>query len=113
MEFKNEIAKKEWSTFKINNQDFYGKGVVDFSERWAELMENQISNGKLLHEIAKEAEKKADTDGITGFMYGSAVNALSQAWKHGDVLKAWHNGKYMYEGEGVVNPAILSLGKDD
>lgn len=113
LNFKNEVAKKEWDISRSNNQDSYGKGVVDFCERWANLMEMQITNGKKLTEIASDTEKEADTDGITGFMYGCAIDTLSQVWKYGDELKAWHNRKYMYEGEGVVNPVILSMDKDD
>lgn len=113
MDFKNEKAKKEWDTFKCNNQDFYGKGVVDFCERWAELMEKQITSGKKLTEVSDATEKEADADGITGFMYGCAIDVLSQTWVYGEDLKAWHNGKYMYKGDGVVNPAILTVGKDE
>lgn len=52
----------------------------------------------------------ADTEGITGFMYGCAVNILAHVWEHGEELRRWHNGEYDYDGDGVVNPAILTVG---
>lgn len=113
MKFKNEQMEKEWQEFRNNNQDPYGYGAVSFAERWAELMETELEKGKILTDIAKKTEDQADTEGITGFMYGAAVNALSHAWKHGEALKDWHNRKYSYDGDEVVNPAIMSIGKKD
>lgn len=47
--------------------------------------------------------------GITGFMYGCAINLLSARWKYGEDLKIYHNSKYNYSGDGVVNPAVFSI----
>ena len=58
---------------------------------------------------ARSEPRKADTEGITGFMYGCAVNILSQCWEYGEVLRKWHNKEYDYEGDGVVNPAIMTV----
>ena len=55
-------------------------------------------------------DKIIDIAGITGFMYGCAVNALSQLWEYGEELRKWHNKEYNYNGDGVVNPAILTVG---
>lgn len=66
---------------------------------------------KTIMENADHLSHEADTEGITGFMYGCAVNILSQCWEHGEELRKWHNKEYDYEGEGVVNPAILTVGK--
>jgi len=49
--------------------------------------------------------------GTTGFQYGCIVNLLSQVWIFGDQLKEWHNRKYDYKGDGVVNPAIIYIDK--
>ena len=69
---------------------------------------------KVIVDNAEKLSREADTEGITGFMYGCAVNILSRVWKYGDELRMWHNGKYDYQGEGTVNPAILTVGgKDD
>ena len=102
-----------WQTGLDNNQDFYGSGVYDFAARWADLMEADIEAvGDAQKAIVANAEKRsseADTDGITGFMYGCAVSILSQAWEYGEILRKWHNREYGYEGDGCVNPAILTI----
>lgn len=44
-------------------------------------------------------------------MYGCAVNILAQCWKYGEELRKWHNKEYNYNGNGVVNPAVLTIKK--
>lgn len=64
-----------------------------------------------LADCVKQYDKhEADTEGITGYMYGCAVSILSQCWKYGEYLRKWHNKEYNYDGDGVVNPAILTIG---
>lgn len=41
--------------------------------------------------------------------YGCAVNILSSVWKYGEELRVQHNSKYNHNGEGVVNPAVLTI----
>ena len=97
-----------------NNLDPYGHAVYTFAERWAELMEKEIeATGNPSKSITENAERliqEADTEGITGFMYGCAVSVLADCWEYGEILRKWHNKEYHYEGNGVVNPAILTLG---
>ena len=71
-----------------------------------------IAEGKTVAEIADQTSKNCDIDLITGFMYGCAVNALSQCWTYGEELRKWHNNDYGYEGDGVVNPAVLTVNVD-
>lgn len=107
MEFKN---KEIWDkAVEVNKDDFYGKGIIDFANRWALLMEAEIAKGFKVADIAHETSNKADTDGITGFMYGMAVTLLSESWKYGDELAAWHNNKYNHKGDGIANPAVVII----
>ena len=55
------------------------------------MMEERIANGEKIEDIAKELSHKADTEGITGFMYGCAVSILLQCWEYGEELRRWHN----------------------
>lgn len=103
--------EKDFEQFVKVNNDPYSLGVVRYTERWAELMEKEIANGANLVDIAQRTSDEADTEGITGFMYGCAVSALSHLWEHGEELRKWHNKEYNYEGDGVVNPAIITIGK--
>lgn len=107
-----------WTKFVENNsKDPYSNGVVVFAERWARLMQQEMDNGAKLEDIATSASHEADVDGITGFMYGCAVNVLTHCWKHGEVLRRWHNldtqlgdeGETANESGGVLNPALLSV----
>ena len=83
-------------------------GIVRYAERWSQMMEQGIKDGASVAEVAERTKYSADTEGITGFMYGQAVNLLCHYWKHGEELRQWHNQKYHYSGEGIVNPAILT-----
>ena len=102
--------EKDFNNFvEINSKDGYSYGVVKFMKRWADLMEKEIEKGAKVADIADKTERQADTEGITGFMYGCAVGALSQFWEYGEELRKWHNKEYNYEGDGVVNPAIITV----
>jgi hypothetical protein len=111
MSFKD---KELWEKGLGNNQDPYGKAIYAYAELWACTMEHEMEKNKAsVKDVAEQASKDADTDGITGFMYGAAVSVLSDTWEHGEELRKWHNGEYNHEGDGVVNPAIITVGKND
>lgn len=116
MEFKDLEAQALWAErVKINDVDLYSKATIDYARAWAELMEQKISEGAELEDIANQTSHDADTDGITGCMYGCAVAELSHVWKHGERLRKWHNLAIQIKDEGekaniagsVLNPAIL------
>ena len=65
---------------------------------------------KCFADNADRLSREADTEGITGFMYGCAVSILSKCWVYGEYLRKWHNKEYGYDGDGVVNPAIMTVG---
>ena len=114
MNIKNgkEQEYKDWYDKIL---DGFGHACFTFAERWAELMEKAMMNSEYtpMEVIIKRADSlssAADTEGITGYMYGCAVNILSQCWEYGEELRRWHNKEYNYEGDGVCNPAILTIG---
>lgn len=115
MELKDKQAWNEW--WEANRDNGYGQAVMEYTERWANLMEQALEQGAQLEDIADSTSHDADTDGITGFMYGCAVTILSRCWIHGEKLRRWHNLKSQIhdEGEranetgGVLNPALLNL----
>ncbi len=104
-----------WKEGLANNSDPYGSGVYRYAEKWADLMEKEMASGKKLEDIAEVTSHAADTEGITGFMYGCAVSILSSVWFYGESLRRWHNkdvqlgteGDEANESGGVLNPAIL------
>lgn len=109
---------EEYKAGLANNTDTYGAEIYRYAESWADLMEAQMKEGKLLSDIAEATSREADTSGITGFMYGAAVAVLSAFWRHGEDLRKWHNldcqigdeGEKANETGGVLNPALLSVG---
>lgn len=100
---------KAWMDYVNKNQDEYGKCCVDYARDWGRLMQYYIHRGETVAQCADRASHELGWYGITGFMYGCAVQMLSQCWKYGEELRKWHNKEYNHEGDGVVNPAILTI----
>ena len=107
MEFK---SKSDWEIGLSKNKDGYGSCIYEYAEGWAKLMQAEMLEGKKLEDIAEKTSHEMGFLGITGFMYGAAVSVLSHCWLHGEKLRKWHNKEYNHEGDGVVNPAILTIG---
>lgn len=108
---------ERWAAFVAANTDGYGGACVSYAERWARVMEGRIAQGATVAGCAKDASHLADTEGITGFMYGCAVSMLAEVWQHGEELRQWHNRDTQigHEGDeankngGVLNPALLNI----
>jgi hypothetical protein len=111
--------QENWDKWVEGNKDGYGSAIIRYAEAWANIMEIKMGGGEKIEDIAKEASHTADTEGITGFMYGAAVHVLFTSWEHGDELRRWHNldtqigneGEKANENGGVLNPAVLNIGK--
>lgn len=106
-----EQRYKDWYNKQSNS---YGRACFTYAERWAEMIEVMIKEpGDAMNIISTNANRlshDADVEGITGFMYGCAVSILTQFWVYGEELRKWHNERYNYDGDGVVNPAVMSIG---
>lgn len=115
MQVNDQAVYDDW---KSKNTDPYGAAGFRYLEAWANLMEARIAVGEKLQDIAEATSHEADTEGITGFMYGCAVSVLSKCWVHGEALRRWHNKKTQIGNEGdlandnggVLNPALLNIG---
>ncbi len=112
IKFGKEQDYQDWYN---KNLDPYGHACFTYAERWAEMLEELIENSsdepiKVIVENANRTSHEADVSGITGFMYGMSINILSHCWEYGEELRKWHNKEYNYDGDGVVNPAILTIG---
>jgi hypothetical protein len=111
-----EGREQVWNEYKEKNTDLYGAGIVSYAEDWANLMEREMAKQPstniedVIVKYAEPTSREADTDGITGFMYGASVKVLSDVWEYGEILRKWHNKEYNYNGGGVVNPAIITIG---
>ena len=115
MKFKNE---SDWKEGLAKNVDPYGAAIYVYAEAWANLMEELMADGQTVEACAKKASDDANTDGITGFMYGAAVSVLAHCWEHGEELRRWHNldaqigneGEKANESGGTLNPGIVNIG---
>lgn len=110
---------------KANASDAYSYCCCRYAAAWASLMESRGELGSTpsaetalkIAKIAKACSHDADTEGITGFMYGAAVSMLAKFWVHGEALRRWHNSDTQIAGEGdranesggVLNPALLNI----
>lgn len=110
-------SEKEYQDWYDKNDNAYGRACLEYAERWANLLEEEIGTStdmeeveKIIEENAKRLSHKTDTEGITGFMYGCAVSFLADCWKYGEFLRQWHNKEFHYSGNGVINPSVLYLG---
>lgn len=106
-----EGKEKEYKDWYDKNSDGYSRACFTYAERWAEMMEEKIEESsddimKVIVDNAFKFSMEADEE----VMYGCAVSILSQCWKYGEYLRKWHNREYNYDGDGVVNPAVLSIG---
>ena len=103
--------QEEWENCKaINSKSDYSNCVIDYTILWAQYMEYLMAkHDKKLSDVWDMSSHLADIYGITGFMYGCAVSILSSVWKYGEELRVQHNSKYNHQGDGVVNPAILTI----
>lgn len=113
-------GEKRFKEQREINSDFYGSGIFRYAERWANLMESRIEAGENLEDCAKRTSHEADTEGITGAMYGFAVQILARDWFQGERLRKWHNLDVQIGTEGeaankketaVLNPAMLTIRK--
>ncbi len=111
-------TEEEYKKYKqLNSDDPYSARVVSYAEDWANLMESRFANGETIAQCADKTSHEANTDGITGFMYGCAVTGLAHFWEYGEALRLWHNLKTQIgkEGEkanetgGVLNPALITI----
>jgi len=112
--------RKGYNEWKANQKDDhgYGNAIFEYAENWARLMQKEFQDRNIekpdmtiMIAHAEKCSHDANTDGITGFMYGAAVAILANHWKYGELLRKWHNKEYGHEGDGVVNPAVLTIGK--
>lgn len=70
-------------------QDGLNNAVISYAERWADMMEQRISDGASVSEAAAQTRYEANQENLSWFMYGNAVRLLSNFWEHGEGLRQW------------------------
>jgi len=72
----------EWSQFQANQRD-YGAYVVCLAVRWADLVEHQISENRLV-DVELARQQASVPDGLT---YGAARAILTEYWHYSGQLQ--------------------------
>lgn len=109
----------EWAKTVARNGDPYGAATIRYAETWARLMEARVASGDSVAGCASATSRVANSEGISGAMYGYAVAILSRVWIRGEELRRWHNldaqikneGERANESGGVLNPTLLVMGE--
>jgi hypothetical protein len=85
MQFSDENF---WSTATATGHGIsYREAILAYAERWARLMQLELTEGKALKQVWLEVSHEADLEGITGDVFTYAVSLLAQCWVHGERLQ--------------------------
>ena len=113
MKFAGLKGRVDWRKWLKANKDSYGIGIMHYAERWARMMQLEMSEGKSLEEIWSSTSHEADLEGMSGFTQSAATHMLTICWVHGAELRRLHNARWGSDTtEGTVNSAILHIRED-
>jgi hypothetical protein len=79
--------QKEYNDWKEKNKDGYGAATLEYAEKWAILMQIEMSKGVSLSDCADRTSFELGFLGVTGAMHYMARNVLIQCWKYGKELE--------------------------
>lgn len=110
--------ESEWQKMKAGAQkDHMYRKIVDFAETWARLMQVKMAQShvmrlnpdKAISTYADKTMRRLGYFGMSGSTYGEAVSILVKFWKHGELLRKWHNNSYGHDGPGIVDPCVVTI----
>jgi hypothetical protein len=76
----------KYNELKDNNNDYLGHIVLNFTEKWADIMENEIeNNNKSVKEIALSSSfiTSSECGNMTGLQVSMASQILDNHWIYG------------------------------
>lgn len=103
---------RDWKKCKeINSTDEYNKCIIDYAVLMTQFMEflHKYHNRSVAQSFDIASHYSNSLYGVTGYMHGAAVNIISNLWKYGEEVRVYHNKMFNYSGDGVVNPAVISI----
>ena len=112
--------QEKWNSYVEKNTDAYGGACVKVANRVMELLDEDktpLHNGyhpdiHTAHGLICKADDESKAGGITGFMAGCVAQMVAECHERGDEFRKSHNGE-KYQGEGVVNHALLTIQTND
>jgi len=111
--------EKKWNEYVNANGDSYGGCCVQVAKRVMEILdedptplhEGYYPDIHTTHGIICKADDDVEAGGITGFMAACVAKMVIECHERGEEFREIHNRKY--KGEGIVNPAVLVINKND
>ena len=107
--------KKLWNSYVRKNKDPYGGACVNVArqvmkyldEDKTPLHDGYYPDTHTPHGLICKADDEIKAGGITGFMACCVANMVINCHERGDEFRVIWNGEY--KGEGVVNPAVVTI----
>lgn len=105
-----ELSNEElWLAIKTEERD--DNRISTYAERWARMMQLELSEGKTLEQIWHWTSREADLEGMSGATSSIAVDILARCWIHGAQLRRLHNTMWGSDStEETVNAAVIVIG---
>lgn len=105
---KDDKAAAEWQKYIDLNQDSYGFGVIEVASKLGKNLDDGMTP-----EAAEKAAVKGS--GITGYMMGIVAQVIWTLHPKGEEFKKYFNAEFGADpdAEGIVNPAIMTIGGKD
>lgn len=112
--------QERWNAFVSNNKDPYGGACIKVAKRVMELLDEDktpLHSGyhpdiHTAHGLICKSDHDTKAGGITGFMAGCVASMIAQCHERGDEFRKSFNGEE-HKGEGVLNPALLTIKNKD
>jgi hypothetical protein len=110
----------EWDKWIETNQDDYGGACIQVARRAMEILDEEPDSKIDCRALICRADQESGAGGITGFMAGAVASMISRCHSRGEEFRrAWNltnqigtEGERANESDGVLNPAIMTLGAD-
>lgn len=104
---KDDKSAALWKDLTEKNQDDYGFGCIEVISKLGKNLDDGMTPA--------EAEAQAiKGSGITGFMMGIVAQTIWTVHPRGLEFKRYFNGEHGVDpdADGIVNPAIMTIGGD-
>jgi hypothetical protein len=106
------VDQEGWNKAVENNRDPYGKACIDVAQKVMEILDAEPGDFNA-YDLVSRADKESEAGGITGFMAGCVASMVSHFHSRGEEFRKSWNGEFDSKPrDGVVNPALVSIGSE-
>jgi len=110
------INQELWDDQIKNNQDDYGKAVIDTARKVMEYLDRLAPENSNydVHDLICKADDEVDAGGLSGFQAGAVAHTIVEVHSRGQEFQEKWNLSCGGTGKekGTINPAILTIEKD-